>query len=226
MLTFRLPLTFEECYQGRLLDLGDSLSNEYRDIYRDPDTFDVTMPGVSSAFTAQAKEYVDQLEDENHVVHYERAFKQAFSVMQWTDREAPRKILDLGVGSGTSTYVLLKHFPNAQVVACDISAEMLQLARRRLKKHPGMLDRCVTIQLDSEKLTFNSAQFDLVVGAANLHHLFRPQRTIQQSHSLLKEGGCAKLDTWLHVGFARGSNATAYALNFTPILSRGLEIDK
>lgn len=90
MLTFRLPLTFEECYQGRLLDLGDSLSNEYRDIYRDPDTFDVTMPGVSSAFTAQAKEYVDQLEDENHVVHYERAFKQAFSVMQWTDREAPK----------------------------------------------------------------------------------------------------------------------------------------
>lgn len=177
-----------DCYEGNLTDLGDIHSESFRSIFRDPNTFDLSMPGVTQLFTTKAADYSAQFDNADC---YRTYLANAFARLPGMDFDAPYRILDIGVGSGSSTFVLLQMFPNAQVVACDISAEMLQLTRRRLAQHPGMLERCLTIQLDSEKLSFKKGSFDLVVGAANLHHLFHPERTIQQCSTILKSGGHA-----------------------------------
>jgi len=49
--------------------------------------------------------------------------------------QAPRKIVDLGCGPGTSTGVLLQRWPQAEVLGVDSSPEMLQVARRA---HPSV----------------------------------------------------------------------------------------
>lgn len=40
----------------------------------------------------------------------------------------PRRILDLGCGTGTTTLMLKRHFPNAEVIGLDLSPQMLVMA--------------------------------------------------------------------------------------------------
>jgi len=56
-------------------------------------------------------------------------------LVQRIELEAPRRIVDLGCGPGTSTAVLLQRWPWADVVGVDSSPEMLEVARR---SHPSV----------------------------------------------------------------------------------------
>src|SRR5262245_32857625 len=46
----------------------------------------------------------------------------------------PRRVVDLGCGPGNSTELLIKRFPNAEVIGVDSSPDMLRQARKRLTR--------------------------------------------------------------------------------------------
>ena len=48
----------------------------------------------------------------------------------------PRRVLDLGTGTGKAARVVAKRFPDAEVVGVDLAPEMVEEARRLL---PGEL---------------------------------------------------------------------------------------
>jgi malonyl-CoA O-methyltransferase len=50
-----------------------------------------------------------------------------------TGKEAFRKILDIGCGTGILTALLRRRFPNAEIRAIDISGEMLEVAKGKLR---------------------------------------------------------------------------------------------
>ncbi len=106
--------------------------------------------------------------------------------------ESPRRrtILDIGSGAGNSIFPLLQLCPDATIVASDLSIELLALLKRSLVEK-GLPDRCLLLQLNAEELDFEPESFDLVVGAAILHHLFAPDRTILGCSRILKPGGHA-----------------------------------
>ena len=103
-------------------------------------------------------------------------------------RDSCQKILELGCGFGNATFPLLKIFPNAHVVASELSTSMLYALKRKLGE---TTDRCLLLQLDAEDLDFKPETFDLIVGAAILHHLFHPEFLIEKIAKVLKPGGCA-----------------------------------
>jgi len=85
---------------------------------------------------------------------------------------------------------LLETFPDAVVIASDLSVPMLAVLRQQLLSR-DLRKRCALLQLNAEELDFAPECLDLVVGGAILHHLFRPERVIEGCARVLKPGGCA-----------------------------------
>jgi ubiquinone/menaquinone biosynthesis C-methylase UbiE len=84
----------------------------------------------------------------------------------------------------------LNIYPNATVVATDLSAPLLKILKDRLaERFPGRT--CMLVQVNAEDLVFASEQFDLVCGGSILHHLFAPEKAIAECYRVLRPGGSA-----------------------------------
>jgi SAM-dependent methyltransferase len=115
------------------------------------------------------------------------------SITAWLPvRTAPRRIVDLGAGTGAGTLALLRRFPEAEATAVDASAAHL---RRLVEKAEaeGLAGRVRTAQADldvegPEAHTGPEAP-ELVWASASLHHMADPGRTLRQVHGMLPPGG-------------------------------------
>jgi malonyl-CoA O-methyltransferase len=80
----------------------------------------------------------------------------------------PKRILDLGVGTGRNLTLLAKRYPNAQMLALDIAPAMLQHARQRYQKESGLKrwlpysNTPFYLAGDAEKLPLADNSVDLV----------------------------------------------------------------
>lgn len=75
-------------------------------------------------------------------------------------------ILDLGAGTGLLTGKIIKKFPNAQITAIDISSQMIEIAKSRLKEYES-----INYQVADYSHNFPSKKFDLIVSSLSIHHL-------------------------------------------------------
>lgn len=91
-----------------------------------------------------------------------------------------KKVLDVGCGTGRLLGEL-KLF-GADIVACDVSSEMLKLAK---KKYPSV----ETVEADIEDLPFEDGTFDLVIATFVIVHLKFPERAFSEVYRVLKDGG-------------------------------------
>lgn len=101
---------------------------------------------------------------------------------------APRRVLDLGCGTGAGTFALLRQFPDAEVTAVDASADHLDLLRRKAEAH-GTADRVRTVRVDLDADWPDLGRPDLVWASASMHHLADPDRTLRKVHDLLAANG-------------------------------------
>ena len=100
----------------------------------------------------------------------------------------PRRILDLGCGTGSTTLLLKKAFPEAEVIGIDLSPYMLVVADDKAKKAGLKIEFC---QGNAEQTGFPEASFDLVT-ASLLFHETPPEVSctiLRECFRLLKVGG-------------------------------------
>ncbi len=80
----------------------------------------------------------------------------------------PKRVLDLGVGTGRNLTLLAKHYPDAQMLALDIAPAMLQQARQRYQQASGFkrwlpyANTPFYLVGDAEKLPLADNSVDLV----------------------------------------------------------------
>ncbi|MGW4026670.1 methyltransferase [Streptomyces sp. NPDC005009] len=112
------------------------------------------------------------------------------SITAWLPlKNEPRRIVDLGCGTGAGTFALLERFPEAQVTAVDASAGHLQLLCEKARAR-GMQERVRAVQADLD--TNHWPDFgtpDLVWASASMHHMADPDHALTSVHDLLAPGG-------------------------------------
>lgn len=99
------------------------------------------------------------------------------------DLNHPKSVLDIGCGPGNSSGVLKKRFPNARVLGIDISANMLERARR---DYPEIQFQQVDISREKWPL---AGDFDVVFSNACLQWVPNHPRLLVKMMNLLKDGG-------------------------------------
>ena len=80
--------------------------------------------------------------------------------------DEPRRIIDLGAGTGLLTYYWYQQCPNAEYVLVDIADEMLDVARKRFSDIEN-----VSYETQNYIHKLPDAAFDTVISALSIHHL-------------------------------------------------------
>jgi SAM-dependent methyltransferase len=113
-------------------------------------------------------------------------------VIDWVGKVAadhpPRRILDLGSGTGTGTIALLRHFPGSEVTAVDASAPMLDRLQNQAREL-GLASRVRVVQADLDAGWPDTGHVDLAWASNSLHHMADPERVLAQILAALQPGG-------------------------------------
>ncbi|MFF4729704.1 class I SAM-dependent methyltransferase [Streptomyces mirabilis] len=112
------------------------------------------------------------------------------SITDWLPiRTSPRRIVDLGCGTGAGTLALLERFPEAELTAVDLSAAHLHRLREKTAA-VGAADRVRIVRADLDTTAWPALGTpELVWASASMHHMPDPDRTLRQVHDLLAPGG-------------------------------------
>jgi SAM-dependent methyltransferase len=112
-------------------------------------------------------------------------------VTAWVRQHAagrPRRVLDLGAGTGTGTIALARCFAEADVIAVDQSAEMLARIRSRAGDL-GLAGRVATVQADLDRAWPATEPVDVAWASNALHELASPGRVLADAFAAIRPGG-------------------------------------
>jgi SAM-dependent methyltransferase len=98
------------------------------------------------------------------------------------------RVLDLGAGSGSATIGLAQRFGGAEVIAVDVSEEMLRRIRGTALDL-GLADRIRTIQADLDVGWPAVDLVDVTWASMSLHHLSDPDRVLGDVFAATRPGG-------------------------------------
>ena len=95
------------------------------------------------------------------------------------------KLLEVGVGTGLA----LRHYgPHLKVTGIDLSTDMLELARKRVKKSKHSNIEAL-LEMDAISLAFPNNLFDIVVASYVLTVVPNPVKVIHELARVTKPGG-------------------------------------
>ena len=108
--------------------------------------------------------------------------------------ERPWRILDAGCGTGVSTDYLCHLNPGSSVLAVDISAGALEVARERTRRS-GAAKAVRELRIEQRSLLDLAGEgpFDYINSVGVLHHLREPEAGLQSLSGLLQPGGLLHL---------------------------------
>lgn len=152
--------------------------------------------GVTTQFIGDAETY--------HRLYFERLdFIQLIDyclTLANTERERKLRILDIGSGGGSSVFAACRLLANAEIFASDISPPLLQMLASLVESRDELRGRVKTYCFDLHRRFFRPEIFDLVIGAAILHHLLAPKAALINVSRSLKPGGSIILVEPLEAG--------------------------
>jgi SAM-dependent methyltransferase len=165
-----------------LVDLGDEIDPSFAGIFTPDGEVGKVPPGVTEQFFGDADRYY-QRSDINHA---EWLFRNALKNIEAPPRDPV--ILDVGSGPGASVIASLNILDRPSIIATDISPILLRILKSNLAHHPKG-ESVLSAVLDLNRPWFKREKFDLVIGAAILHHLFEPQILVSNLFQSVKPGG-------------------------------------
>jgi SAM-dependent methyltransferase len=168
-----------------LVDLG-SQTPEFAGVYAPQSSLGAAKVGVTAQFLENAEAY--------HRAYFDTGywnFLLGNALREARIGAAPRRVIDIGSGSGNSVIPLAERFPAAEIVATDISPQLLAILRDFLRRRPDGDRRFGLVCVDAMAARYCPEVADLAVGAAILHHILEPERVLAACFHALAPGGWA-----------------------------------
>ncbi len=151
----------------------------------------VTKKESSADSTQEVGRFFDAMADEYDakiarcVPRYEEMLTTLLAYLP--DDFAPRAIVDLGCGTGGLSRRVGARYPDADLTLVDLSADSLDVCRRRFTDRERVDYQCQAMQA----IEFSPGSIDLVVSSIAIHHLRSPEklRLFEQIYRGLRPGG-------------------------------------
>jgi ubiquinone/menaquinone biosynthesis C-methylase UbiE len=108
----------------------------------------------------------------------------------------PKRVLDLGTGTGAAAFEAARRFPSAEVVGVDLAEQML--AQARSKTPPELAGRVTFQAADAERLPFEDGSFDLVLLANMIPFFYELARVVAPGgHVVFSFSGGSETPIWV-----------------------------
>jgi ubiquinone/menaquinone biosynthesis C-methylase UbiE len=104
----------------------------------------------------------------------------------------PQKVLEIACGTGRVTNHLQKNLPNAEILATDISADMMAVAEEKLSGAKNIS----WMVADALDLPFEDEEFDAVVCQFGLMFFADRKKGMTEARRVLKDGGTFIMTVW------------------------------
>jgi malonyl-CoA O-methyltransferase len=111
----------------------------------------------------------------------------------------PRRILDIGAGTGQGTMALATHYPDAHIIAMDMAENMLQQSRTKQLTQRSWLAQLKNrlsgnksthyVCADAEQLPFSDASVDMIFSSLTIQWCADLMTLVKEFRRVLKPGG-------------------------------------
>ena len=98
------------------------------------------------------------------------------------------KVLDIGTGPGFLT-IILEELGYTTITGIDVSDKMLEVAKENIQKYGKEHSSIQLMQMDAQKLEFDSESFDIIVSRNVMWNLEKPQQAYSEWLRVLKPNG-------------------------------------
>ncbi|HET6423028.1 MAG TPA: methyltransferase domain-containing protein [Planctomycetaceae bacterium] len=106
----------------------------------------------------------------------------------WPVTATPCRVFDAGTGTAQIPIELLRRGVNAQIIAADAAAEMLQIARKNIDA-AGFASSVRCVECDCKWLSDPDASYNVVMSNSIIHHIPQPAEVFEECWRILKPGG-------------------------------------
>lgn len=152
-------------------------------------TSHIHRPHVKRSFSGACETY------DEHAVLQREIGDRLLGHLNFTKIE-PKRILDMGCGTGYFTRLLIEKFKKSAVVACDLSETMVNYTRKqhrmRLPWH-GKRQHCTG---DACAMPFADASFDLITSNLAMQWVADPKGMMMEMRRVLAPGGLILFSTF------------------------------
>lgn len=194
-------------------------------------TSHIHRPHVKRSFSSASETY------DHHAVLQREIGDRLVAHLDFTKID-PKRILDIGCGTGYVTRLLSQKFKKSQVTGLDLSESMVQHTRKqhtmRLPWH-GKRHHCVA---DGCALPFADASFDLVTSNLAMQWVANPEDMLAEMRRVLAPGGLMLFATFgrrtlaelrqslAELATSPESRKAGHVLPFPDVMSLGDELNK
>jgi SAM-dependent methyltransferase len=113
---------------------------------------------------------------------------QALELVHAAAGASVQRVLDLGAGSGVGTVALAQLFGGAEVLAVDVSAEMLDRINDKAREL-GLGNRVQTVEADLDAGWPAIGKVDVTWASMSMHHFAEPARVLAEAFAATRTGG-------------------------------------